>query len=87
MTQDLQLTLSRFVTTDLLNDGTEDLDTAFDLLSTDMIDSIGVMQLIAFVEKEFGLKVPPQDVTFENFVSVNAMAHYLMTLKSRKSNA
>ncbi len=87
MTQDLKRALSRFVTANLLNDGTEDLDTDFDLLSTDMIDSIGVMQLIAFVEEEYGLKVPPQDVTFENFVSVDAMARYLMTLKSGKSDA
>lgn len=47
------------------------------LLTSGLIDSMGVMKLITFIEKEFGVKVPPQDMVIENFMSVNAISEYL----------
>ncbi|MGI9541967.1 MAG: acyl carrier protein [Cyclobacteriaceae bacterium] len=48
-----------------------------DLLGSGLIDSMGMMSLIAFVENQFELKVPPQDMTIENFMNVEAIANYL----------
>lgn len=48
-----------------------------DLLTSGIVDSIGIMQLISFVEKEFGVKVPPEDMTLENFLSIDAIANYI----------
>ena len=52
------------------------------LLSTGLIDSLGMMKLIGFIEREFNCKVQPQDMTIENFISVEAMCKYLSESKT-----
>lgn len=53
-----------------------------DLLSSGLVDSTGMMQLISFVENEFGVKVPPEDMTIENFVTLDAISNYIERRKS-----
>ncbi len=48
-----------------------------DLLGSWSIDSVGMMSLVLFIEEEFRLPVPPEDVTIENFLSINAIDAYL----------
>ena len=48
-----------------------------DLLNSGLIDSLGIMRLIAFVENKFEIKVPPQDMMIENFMSVEAISSYI----------
>jgi acyl carrier protein len=50
-------------------------DTSF--LKEGLVDSLGVMELVAFVEKEFGVAVPMEEVTAENFDSVASLAAYV----------
>jgi len=71
-------TLVRFVEGELLNrpEGSE-LTEEQDLLTSGIVDSLGVMSLILFIEGEFGVDVPPEDVTIENFQSIAAIDDYL----------
>lgn len=48
-----------------------------DLLTSELIDSMGVMLLIDFIESELSYSVPQGDVTFENFQSVDTIVTYL----------
>lgn len=48
-----------------------------DLLNTGILDSLGILQLVAFIEERFGIQVREEDVTYENFMSINALANYL----------
>jgi acyl carrier protein len=48
-----------------------------DLFSTGVLDSLGILQLVLFIEEQFGIKVPDEDVLFENFQTVAAMTRYL----------
>ena len=41
-----------------------------DLLESDLLDSMGVMRLVAFIEGEFSVSVAPQDLTVENFSTI-----------------
>jgi acyl carrier protein len=50
-----------------------------DLFSSGVLDSLGVLQLVLFIEEQFGVEVPDEDVVFENFQSVSAIAEYLKT--------
>lgn len=76
-------TIIEYIQEDLLA-GQEDMDISADeeLLESGLVDSIGVMRLIGFVEETYDLKVPPQDMTIENFRSVNAICDYLTRLKA-----
>lgn len=37
------------------------------------VDSLGIFLLIEFVERQFGIKVQPEDVVVENFETVNSI--------------
>lgn len=53
------------------------LDDDADLLTAGVIDSMGVMELIEFLEREFQLKVDDGDITEENLGTVSAIARYV----------
>ena len=53
-----------------------------DLLGTGLVESMGMMQLLHFIEEEFDLKIPPQDMTVENFMTVEAMVKYIEQSKN-----
>ena len=46
-------------------------------LETGLIDSLGVAQLVAFVEAEFGVKVGEADLVPENFDSVARISAFV----------
>lgn len=67
----------QFLTVEVLSGQLNDLSASDDLLSTELIDSMGVMRLVAFIEEKSGKKIPPEDVTIENFLSVDSICAYL----------
>jgi len=46
-------------------------------LEEGIVDSVGVMELVAFVEEKFGLKIDDMDVTPDNFDSVSKLASFI----------
>ncbi|RZK13110.1 MAG: acyl carrier protein [Flavobacterium sp.] len=48
-----------------------------DLLGSGLLDSMGVMRLVGFVEDTFRIKIPPEDIVIENFIDVNAITNYV----------
>jgi acyl carrier protein len=45
-----------------------------DIFATGVVNSLFAMQLVMFVEKEFGIEVSDDDLTLDNFRTVDAMA-------------
>lgn len=48
-----------------------------DLLISGLVDSLGVMRLVAHIESKWHITIPPEDVTLENFCNVNTIVDYL----------
>lgn len=46
-------------------------------LEEGIVDSVGIMELVAFVEENFNVKVKDEDITPENFDSVDRLAEYI----------
>ena len=69
--------LTDFIRQEILHGRAVRLDEDQDLLSAGVIDSLGILRLVAFMEKQFGTQVRDEDVVFENFNSIGAMARYL----------
>lgn len=44
------------------------------LIESGVIDSMGVMSLLAFLEKEFSIEIPGDDLIPENFSTISAIA-------------
>jgi acyl carrier protein len=68
--------LTGFVTEELL-DAEERVGANEDLLADEMVDSLGMMRLVAYIEQEFGYKVPPGDLVIENFRTIGLISDYL----------
>lgn len=80
--------ISNYVTQELLSDRDDVTITPDEnLLLSGLIDSIGIMSLILFIETDLGVTVPPQDVTIDNFLSINAIDAYLERQRAEASHA
>lgn len=47
------------------------------LLESGIVDSLGILDVVAFIEAEFNVKVEDDDLTLENFQNIARMARYL----------
>ena len=74
---DRETPLLDFVKEELLRGRKADLSADDDLLSTGIIDSLGILRLVSFIEEQFGIQVPDQDVIYENFKSIKILVDYL----------
>lgn len=55
----------------------DDFDDGDSFLSNGLIDSLGVMQLVSFVESEFAVRVDDTELVPENFDSVERVAAFV----------
>lgn len=71
-----QAALIEFITSDVALDEGE-IDGATDLLLTGLVDSLGVVLIVEWIEVELGRTIDPADVVLENFQTVDAMMEFL----------
>ena len=77
-TEELTRKLIAYIMSDVLLDSSQfELAANDDLLEDGLVDSLGIMKLLAYIESEFGFAVLAQDVTVETFMSVDAIVVYL----------
>ena len=70
-----------FIKTELNGDSELEILTDEDLLGAGLIESMGMMRLMQFIEDSFEIKVEPVDMTIENFITVDAMVEYISKSK------
>jgi len=61
----------------LFGDAAPLTDDGISLLDEGIIDSVGVMELVAFLEQDFGLTVEDEELIPENLDSVNNLAGFI----------
>ncbi|MGA9533144.1 MAG: acyl carrier protein [Anaerolineales bacterium] len=81
----VQTALLDFIQSELAIGRSQPIKPEDDLFTSGILDSLGVLQLVLFIEEQFGVKVPDQDVVFENFQSVAAIERYLADKKAETS--
>jgi acyl carrier protein len=69
--------LTDFIKNEIMRNSNAKLDPDADLLGSGILDSLGILQLVAFIEKTFNISVPDEDVVYDNFMSVNTLVNYL----------
>lgn len=57
--------------------GVDNLDDSVDVFSTGMVNSLAAIQLIAFLERSFKIKVNLDDLDKANFSSIQAVCSFL----------
>ena len=48
------------------------------------VDSFSIIEIILFIERKFGVTIPHESLTPENFVSVNALVECMNQYKNKK---
>lgn len=71
-----------YIKQDLLKGRLASLSADDDLLDSGILNSLGILQIVSFIDERLGIQVPDEDVVYENFNSVAALAAYLDTLSS-----
>lgn len=67
-----------FITTNFLfNDDQKGLNEKDSLLETGVIDSTGVLELIAFIEETYGIKVEDEEIIPENLDTILDITYYI----------
>ena len=58
-------------------DPSEKITPETDLLLTGLVDSLGVVQIVAWIEDRLGIEIEPVDVVLENFQTVDRMLAFV----------
>ena len=75
---DIQEKLKNYLLMELAADlGIESLSAEDDLLEQGIIDSMGIMNVIAFMEEQFEIAVEDQEIVPENFQTIKNMEQFI----------
>lgn len=55
------------------------LDPQVHLFREGIVDSVGILSLVRFLEEKFQISVEPRDLVLENFASIRAMRDLVLT--------
>lgn len=53
------------------------------LLETGILDSLSLLKLVLFSEKQFGVSVPAEELVPDNFKTIDAMCVYLRSKQGK----
>jgi acyl carrier protein len=69
--------IGQFIATDLLSDPDRVIATDEELLAGGLVDSMGIMNLVFFIEQQYGIQIDSGDVTIDNFGTLALIDAYL----------
>jgi acyl carrier protein len=78
-------TISTFIKRNFLFDERKHLDTSASFLRTGVLDSTGILELITFIEDEFSTSFTDEELTSENFDSVDRAVSIIQRKKRNGS--
>lgn len=55
----------------------DEIDQDMDIFESNMISSLGLLELVAQMEKEFQIVILPEELIHENFNTVNAIRKFI----------
>jgi acyl carrier protein len=80
---DTQDRIKRYVAENLLFADGSGLDVSASLLESGVLDSTGALDLVAFLEREFGIRVADEDLVPENLDTIERLAQFVDRKRSR----
>ena len=72
--------LRTYIQNEILNDPDFVIEADQDLLLSETLNSLSVTMLIVHIETECNVQVPPEDVTLENFSTLESISSYVQSL-------
>ena len=67
----------KFINSELLYREDQEIDGTIDLIESDVIDSMTLLRLISFLEENYGIEIPDQEIVPDNFRSLSSIGAFL----------
>ena len=81
--QDIKATVKSFILNEFLpGEDPAALTDTTPLMTTGILDSIAVLKVVTFLEKEFGVVLEPHEAVVENLNTLSDMARLIMSKKA-----
>jgi acyl carrier protein len=75
--------IKQFIVDEFMPDvSVDELDSDFDLLTGGVVDSLGLLQVVAWLESEFDVAVDDSELGPESFRTVDAIKEYVEKAKA-----
>jgi acyl carrier protein len=74
---DLAIDMMKMITAEVSTDPSYEIEPTTDLLLTGLVDSLGVVMIVGWIEDRLGIEIDPSDVVLDNFQTVEQMLSYL----------
>ncbi len=74
---EIKQALTEQIATEFLDGQAGDLSNQTRLVEDEIIDSLGIFLLLGFIKERFGVEVDPEDVTLENFATIDDIAELI----------
>lgn len=82
----LKQQLRDFIRKSLIPDGAAaEIDENEALIDRGLIDSMGLLQIMTFIEERTGVRIPDEEVTPDNFQSLSSIDQMVTRLRARHS--
>jgi acyl carrier protein len=82
---DAKAAIRQFIVEDLAaSRGVASIADEDSLTERGIVDSLGIFQLIAFLEEAFGIRIEDEEITLENFASIPVITRFVMDQVSRR---
>lgn len=69
--------LSTYISKEILEETFSTISVKEQLLSTGIVDSMGMMKIVRFIEKTYKINIPFEDMTIENFMTIETISKYV----------
>ncbi len=69
--------LADYLVEEILQESDLVLEPDEDLLSTGLVDSMGIVRYIAWISEEFDIEIPTEDMIIDNFINLEAISRYI----------
>jgi len=76
-TEQIEELVVEFVRNDIVGEESAEIDLDENLLTSGLVDSVGIVRLIAYLKDCLDVTVPPTDLVPDNFRTVRIMAVYM----------
>ncbi|HWP30071.1 MAG TPA: acyl carrier protein [Chloroflexota bacterium] len=74
--------LKHFIATELMYADDDALSSDEPLLGSGIVDSLGIMRLVSYIEEEFGVVVPEDQLIPDHFQTVTRLAAFVERLRA-----
>ena len=78
---DIESELKTYLTQLAVDAAQDSIEPEDDLIGQGVIDSVGLIKLVEFVEQQFGIKLDDEEIVPENFQSLRCLSEFVRRKK------